>query len=86
MSVSLSDKNAAGATYTSAAAAFIAAYVDLAAKERALDREGILMDAGGRFGSETGSVELVPLRHPRFAPHIDVPRLEDQIQAALATL
>jgi hypothetical protein len=86
MSVTLSDRNAAGAVYTSAAAAFIAAYVDLAAKERACDRLGIALDAGGRFGSETGAVDLIPLRHPRFAPHIDLPRLEDQIQTALAAL
>jgi hypothetical protein len=86
MSVSLADRNAAGAVYTSAAAAFIAAYVDLYAKELACDREGIALDAGGRFGAEVNSIDLIPLRHTRFAPHIDLPSLPDQIRTALAAL
>jgi hypothetical protein len=87
MSVSLSDRATAGATYAAAFAAMLTAYVDLAAKELALDREGIALD-GGRFGGSTNNLEgnLYPWRHPQFAPTVDKDRLTDLIMARLAQL
>jgi hypothetical protein len=84
--VDQSDVDSAGATYATAAAAFIAAYVDLRAKELKMDAQGTALAAGGRFGSESNSVDLIPLRHPKYMPNIDKPRLTDQVVAAMAAL
>jgi hypothetical protein len=85
MSVTLTDWNNAGSAYASAATAFIAAYVALKATELKLNAEGIAL-TGGRLGSETNSIDLIPLRHPQFAPNIDTPRLADQIVAKISQL
>jgi hypothetical protein len=85
MTVSLTDRTTAGNAYAAALSTFITTYVELAATERALRRQGA-DSPGGRFGSETGLIDLIPFRHPQFAPKPDAPRLEDQIQARLIQL
>jgi hypothetical protein len=86
MSVSQTDVDAAGATYASAIAAAITAYVTLKATEMKMDSQGSALAAGGRFGSETNEIDLIPFRHPKYAPNVDTPRLTDQIVAKMAQL
>lgn len=80
-----SDRATAGAAYTTALAALVTAYVELAATERALLRQGI-DPTGGHFGAELSDINLIPFRHPVYAPHPDQPRLGDQVTARAAQL
>ena len=84
MPVNTANRDTAGADYAAKLSAFVAAYVELAATERALESQGI--DCSGGRLHHCGGVDLIPFRHPKFAPRPDAPRLEDQIQARLAKL
>lgn len=51
-----------------------------------IDQQGTALAAGGRFRSETAEIDLIPLRHPKYAPAVAAERPEVLIQAALAAL
>jgi hypothetical protein len=85
MAVTTTDRTNAGNTYASALSALINAYVELAATERALRRQGTAY-TGGSFGAEQAAIDLIPWRHPQFAPTPDAQRLEDLVKARLAQL
>jgi hypothetical protein len=87
MAVTLTDRTNAGNTYTSTLSAFITAFVELAATERALLRQGI-DPPGGHFGGEVGDIQehLRDLRHPVYAISPHIPRLSDRVTARAAQL
>jgi hypothetical protein len=87
MTVTTTDRTTAGNAYATALTALIAAYVTLAATERALLR-GAIDPPGGRFGAEVGDVgvALRLFRHPVYALSPEQSSLESKITAAEAAL
>ena len=85
MSVTTTDRTNAGNTYAAALSALITAYVELAATERGLRRQGTDF-SGGSFGAELATINLTPFKHSQFAPTADTSRLEDLVQARLVQL
>ncbi|HEX4409944.1 MAG TPA: hypothetical protein VH206_14320 [Xanthobacteraceae bacterium] len=84
MSVTLSDRDTAGAAYATALATWKTAYIDLAAKERILENSS-LPPFGAKFNDLPGRIDLLTLQHPQYALP-DYVRLEDAIQARMAVL
>lgn len=85
MTVTSTDRTNAGNAYAAALSTFISAYIELAATERALLRDGT-DPAGGRFGTEMSDINLILFRHPVYAPTPDQPRFGDRIAARAAQL
>jgi len=81
MSVTLADRDSAGATYATALSTWRSAYVDLAAKERILGD----LARGAVLGPAPSTIDQFTLQHPQYAP-LDRARLEDLIQARVAQL
>jgi hypothetical protein len=87
MPVTITDRTTAGNAYTSALTTLLNAYIELAATERALVRQGI-DPPGGRFGAELGDLadDLFLLRHPVYALTPNQPRLGDRVTTRAAQL